>query len=300
MNQLSAIKKVNTIQKELEEVKAKEYKEKNIRNKISDISDITSELLIHKKLIAPIHRNSMYDREKVIANNRITFDNNGESKSIINFNAYDQVLNQILTDLKYGILPEQSYIIGAPNGFGKTSFVVTAMKYMQVQRMNICPYISLSELAELKIEKEKELCDGLRLVRKKAVEDGKGTRDVTRFSDFTEYNNYIELEETVKRPITITGCYSWSEYLNSSLLFCFFTEVSSKVVESYILKSIVKTRATKGLATIVFLDTSLKPYTNDATLDEQVWADLLMNDSIDNTIPRLDRLKHISCFRRKL
>lgn len=297
---LDKIKTTNKLKEELDKEKHEQYKEKNILSKSSDITDTTNEMLLKKKLILPSYRDALYDTEKVVESNRIAFNANGESKNVINFTKYDNLIHQILTDLKFGMIPKQSYIIGAPNGFGKTSFVVHAMKHMQEHNMMIVPYISLSELAELKLEKDKEIADGLRIARRKAVEDGKSSRDITRFSDLDEYNSYIELAETEKKPVTIIGRYSWSEYMNSSILFCFLTSIQSKLIESYILKEILLIRASKGLPTIVFTETSIKPYTQDVILSEQVWQDILYSNMLNVSTPRLDRLKHVSCFRGTL
>ena len=78
------------------------------------------------------------------------------------FNEYVQTLNSIISSIRVGLKPKCSYIIGAPNGFGKTSFVTSCLKLMVAKELKAALYILL-ELAEIRVEDESEFIKGYRV-----------------------------------------------------------------------------------------------------------------------------------------
>ena len=198
------------------------------------------------------------------------------------FNEYVQTLNSIISSIRVGLKPKCSYIIGAPNGFGKTSFVTSCLKLMVAKELKAVPYISLLELAEIRVENERSLLRGIELKARKRDEEDEGEYVYSSYRDF------------VKVPEVITGCYSWSEYMNSDILFCFFSSIDSKVIESNTLKGILEIRGAKGLPTIVFISTSLDPYKNDKNLREFVWDEILTTKEEDGVY---DRVYHVSTYK---
>ena len=183
---------------------------------------------------------------------------------IIGFNGYINIINLILTQINNYKLTK-SYIIGAPNGFGTTTFVYTAIKRLLAQDKKVVPYISLSEIAEKKIEYDNELLARLRKYnRGKIVE-----------TDSTGFN--------------------WKDYLEADVLFTYLSSLDSKQVESSILNTLLKIRGNNGKATIVIINTTLKAYLTDNKIKEYYWDEML---EYNTKLNRLDRLTHISTYKR--
>lgn len=241
------------------------------------------EIAVRKRLIPEKYKDATFNIEKIKEN----IDNQakmlGQLYRVKGFNDYAEVCNSILATLRTGNLPKKSYLIGAPNGFGKTSFANECIILMSKHLMKAVPYVSLFELAEIKVAEEHRLMDAFSYRTKATAE---GNRAFT----------YIEPREPdfIKAPEIITGNYSWSEYINAECVFCYFTSVSSKNLESRVLQQLLNIRATKGLPTIVMISTSIEPYIMDRALKEQVWDEILSyNDNKDD----FDRVSHVSCYK---
>ena len=211
--------------------------------------------------------------------------------TIYGFDKYSEVTQGIISVIVSNKLPEQSYIIGAPNGFGKTSFVNSCLIKMHAAGRMCTPYISLTELANVRLADEKRLLNGIGIDRYY-----KGEPELEAFTK-EEYDEIlyreIDSKEYVKKPINLIDKFSWSEYMNCDILFCYFTTVNAKLIESEILKTAVTIRGVKGLPTIAMISTSLNPYKNDARLSEYVWNELLTYKSESS----YDRLRHVSCYK---
>ena len=279
----------------LEDVKDKKIN-KNITTRITKV---TREACVKAAIIPEAYINTEFDREKVIENH-IEQSKNTRRHDMANFKEYMETVCDILNSIRRGEKIQGSYVIGAPNGLGKTSFVHTALMLMYQKRMRVVPYISLSEIAELKVENEKRLARGLemKLSNRSYSENltylnDAGDPDKSSYIDMSYYTD-VEDKNYYKKPTVITGQYSYSEYLNTDILFCFLTEPSSKEVESYTLKSILEIRAAKGLPTIVMVSTSLNPYKNHNVIGPLIWQEIL---SYSKNKKSFDRLEHISCFR---
>lgn len=201
------------------------------------------------------------------------------------FKNYIQVLSLILSKIRSGSVPDCSYLLGAPNGFGKTSFVTTCLKLMYAQDWKAVPYISLAELADIRVENEKRIVKGIEIKSR-------------RTSDEEDYELMYKLQdssEVIKMPRRQTECYGWSEYMNADILFCFMSSLDSKVIESNTLKGLLDIRGAKGLPTVVFISTSLEPYKTDHNLREYVWEEILAYKEDTNCF---DRVYHVSCYKQ--
>lgn len=207
------------------------------------------------------------------------------------FDKYCAITQGIISTVIANKVPNQSYLIGAPNGFGKTSFVNTCLIKLFSQGKLCAPYVSLSELAQVKRSHEENLLQGITSDSKYKVKE---TREVSIEEYMDELYEQFNSKIYTKKPIIITDKFSWSEYMNCDLLFCYFTDVSSKVLESEMLKAILNIRGVKGLPTIAMISTSLNPYKNDKYLAEFVWNEILTNDDASACF---DRVKHISCYK---
>lgn len=199
--------------------------------------------------------------------------------------AYIEVTSNVLATIRSGQVPRQSYLIGAPNGFGKTTFANEAIMLMNKLNWNCVPYTSLTELAELWVSTENRLLSAVNRI------------------DYSIENEYedIDLEtyngvEYRKKPRVILPRYSWSEYMNADCLFCYFTSFESRNIESRILHRIMIERGTKGLPTMVCISTSLNPYIKDAVLKQHIWDEILLSSKVTKETP--SRLKHISCYKK--
>lgn len=247
------------------------------------IKEEDREIAVRKRLIPKKYTGASFDIDKITENISNQAKMLGQLYKVVKFNEYADVCNSIISTLRTGNLPNKSYLIGAPNGFGKTSFANECIMLMSKHSMQAVPYVSLFELAEIKVAEEHRLMDAFSYRTKSTAE---GNRAYT----------YIESKEPdfIKSPEIITGNYSWSEYINAECVFCYFTSVSSKNLESRVLQQLLNIRATKGLPTIVMISTSIDPYIMDRTLKEQVWDEILSYNDNKNDF---DRVSHVSCYK---
>ena len=178
---------------------------------------------------------------------------------------YKNLLDKLLSDISLGLL-DNSYIIGAPNGFSKTTFVYTCLKRLIAQGKKVVPYKSLAELAQIKLDYEKLVLEQFKY----------GTKSKKSSLEFT-----------------------WRDYLEADVLFTYLSSVSSAELESAVLSSIMQIRGQNGKPTIVMTSTTLKIYTNNPDLNNYYWADMLDYTSNKTDKKRnvsMDRLIHYSCY----
>lgn len=185
---------------------------------------------------------------------------------IYRYTTYIDTINTILGEIVTSGL-KNSYIIGAPNGFGKTTFVYTAIKRLLAQNKKVVPYLPLIELAEKKVEYEARLMEKLKN---------------PRFAG-----------ELRKEPDE----FIWKDFVEADVLFTFFSSIESKEIESAALSALMTLRASKGRPTIACISTSLNLYTNDTKLREYYWDDMIAYKT-DTTKVGVDRLIHRSCYKR--
>jgi len=263
--------------------------EKDTNHKIFyGLTDNDREQAVIESIVPKIYRDSAFDVEKIKNNLRAEYKALNKLYSVYNFNEYIQTCNGILSAIRMKKLPTRSYIIGAPNGFGKTSFVSECLITLRKHNFRVAPYITLSELSTLRIEEERRMMNPF-------------------FKQQEENNTYNKNEGTivysyngnkgyVKTPQVVIGCYSYSEYINADCLFVALTNRNSKEVESFMLKQLLNIRAIKGLPTIVTMMESLDIYTRDPNLKYLVWDEILAYT--ENEIC-YDRLYHVSTYKFK-
>lgn len=170
-------------------------------------------------------------------------------------------LSVVLSEIALGVI-KHSYILGAPNGFGKTTFVYTGIKRLMAQGKKVVPYKSLTELAQIKVEYERNLLNQFKY----------GYKD-RESKEFT-----------------------WQDYLEADVLFTYLSTPSSGELESAVLSSLMSIRGNNGKPTIVMVASSLKIYTINAELYKYYWCDMLatQNENIESI--GVDRLIHYSCY----
>lgn len=275
-------KKISTACKEIG-MQTFEIKEDNKQHEIFyGLQDCDREQAVIESIVPRVYKNSRFDTEKIKDN---LIEQNKRNKGlykIFKFPDYIETCNGILSAIRMKKLPNKSYLIGAPNGFGKSSFVFECLITLRRQGFKVVPYISLLELANLRVENEKRLMNPY---SKYKEENGNYY--------YTEPNKQISY---LKEPEIITGRYSYSEYINADCLFVSFTDVMNKDIESHTLYQLLNIRGPKGLPTIAMISTSLEPYLNDLKLKEQVWDEIKAYSEKDNCY---DRVYHVSCYKKK-
>lgn len=262
----------------------------NVNSKKSDksealfygLTNADRDQAVYEKIIPSAYRDACFDENKIKNNIRLQYQRSGGLYKVYKFKDYTDICNTILSSIRMKRLPDRSYIIGAPNGFGKTSFVNECLITLRRQGYRVAPYISLWELAQLRVDNEHRIMDPYKRFKK---ENG----DVV-------YKDPNTVQGYMKVPTIVTTGYSYSEYINADCLFVCFTDVISKDIESHTLYQLLNIRGAKGLPTIVMISTSLEPYENDKTLKEYVWDEI--KDYNENR-RSYDRVYHISCFKKK-
>lgn len=256
------------------------------------ISNADRDLAVNTCLIPKTYRDAAFNVDKIKTNLKKQYVKTNKLYRVYKFSEYVSVCEGILSCLRAKQLPSKSYLIGAPNGFGKTSFVNECLITLQKQGYRVAPYISLYELSILKNEEEKRLLKPVSYVKMSAQEAEKAKLNNDRYTYLNPYTN----KGIMKSPEVITGCYSYSEYINADCLFVALSDVVSKVIESHTLKQLLTIRTMKGLPTIVTVATSMDPYESDMTLKELIWEEI---KTIDENDACLDRLYYVSCYKIK-
>lgn len=250
-------------------------------------------------VIPYIYKDMTFDKadiQKSIASQQAI---SGHKFKVSGFDDYYNTCMAILNTVSAKKLPSRSYLIGAPNGFGKRGFATECLLASLRNGWIAVPYISLNELAEIKTANDKVLMRGLMGLETEIAHQpfnfntGKYETD----SEVVESYYYAMGDKytDVKSPTVVTGRYSWSEYINAPILICFFSGIESKVVESQTLYTLLGIRAAKGLPTVVMMSTSLDIYQKDPVIGRYVWNEILAYDDRQFDV---GRVLHVSTFKR--
>lgn len=236
------------------------------------VDKLSAESCTSKGLVPQSRINDTFDIAKIKAN--ITKMYQRSPFVLYKFQDYCNILGKINVSISTRTPLGASYIIGAPNGFGKTSFVNSCIMLMDKQDMKCAPYISLMEIAALRYKEQKKLL-GARFFSKDELDALKiADREPT---DFGARN------------------YSFTDYVNSDILFTYMSSLDCAELESKMLKDIVIMRDTKGLPTIVFMSTSMQRYVQSEKLNDYVWKEIL---AYKEDYVGYDRIIHISTYIR--
>lgn len=252
----------------------------------SRITLTDAELAVRLNVIPTVFKDMRFDIDAIKENVICDVKRQGGGARVRGFNRYCSVCTKVLDTIRQGKLPNQSYLIGAPVGFGKTNFVVESLVLMVKHGWLTVPYVSLTELAAIKIAEEQRLM--------KPFTSSPMTYKTDGYGDFN-YTDAVLTAAFDKKPAIIVGKYSWSEYMNARILFVYLSSVLSKELESNMLAQLLNIRGSKGLPTIVMIGTSLEPYLNDVRLKELVWSEITEYEDGKS----LNRLYHVSCYKRR-
>ena len=247
-------------------------------------------------LIPVDFKNASFNEEKIRANIVKQHNMSGHGFTVMRSKEYFSIANEIIATIRLKQLPKKSYLIGAPNGFGKQSFATDCILASLNNGWITVPYISLLELAELKAQNDKFLMRGLMGLETdtniKGFDFMAGQDEVEKIEGY--YHFIGEGNDIIKRPTIITGQYSWSEYINAPILVCFFSGIESKAVESQILYTLLNIRSAKGYPTIAMISTALTMYEKDPVLGKFIWKEIKSYDEDEKTY---SRVYHISCYK---
>lgn len=262
-------------------------------DKLDIINSYDRELAVKRNLVPEKYKDASFDKNKIKTNIASQYIKSKEIYKVHNFYKYLEVCSEILSTIRSGVIPRRSWIIGAPNGFGKSSFVNECLITMLKRNWVVAPYISLHELAEIRVEEEQRLMKPFSYKATQGIYEKDGNQ---YFYNEYNYSNGIKSEDIIKKPTIITSNYSWSEYINAKCLFVHFTDVVSKDLESHVLYQLLSIRGAKGLPTIVMMSTSLEPYIKDTNLRELVWDEIIEDNKNKDSY---DKLVHVSCYKVK-
>lgn len=245
------------------------------------------EQAVIESIIPAAYKDADFDEEKIKNNIAAEYKRLNHLYEVHKFKEYIQLCNGIKASLQLREIPTRSYIIGAPNGFGKTSFVTECLIILRKNGFRVAPYITLSELNALRVEDERRMMSPFFAQLEK---------DDYNTKDNTIVYNYNSNKGVARTPKQVIGSFSYSEYINADCLFVALTSRNSKEVESFMLKQLLNIRAIKGLPTIVTMMESLDIYTKDPNLKKYVWDEILAYTERENCY---DRLFHVSTYKIK-
>lgn len=284
---------------------------KPIKKGFGRLTDEDRNLAAYLWLVPKEYRKAIFDIHKIKENVKRDWINSKELYLTYYFKEYIELCTNILNTIRFGELPKRSYIIGAPRGFGKASFVNECIMTLNKNCYRVAPYISLYELGEIrKIDTNNIMRPYSYFEYYRQIAEDRANKQEVDKEYLTQYTkngikgNY-HIEPTINRGIDVTklktpkavyGQYSYSEYINSACVFVALSGIASKDVESQELLQLMNIRSMKGLPTIVTVGTSLDPYTSDINLREQVWDDLLTRHEDEDLY---DRLYHVSTYKFK-
>jgi hypothetical protein len=252
---------------------------------VTTLTPADRDLAVKLGLVPKPYRDAAFDLDRIKRNLKAQYKRLNRLYQIRRIDDYISVCTEILTSIRLKQLPKRSYLIGAPNSFGKSSLVYECLMTLLKQGYRVAPYISLWELAQIRVDNEQRIMNPYRMFNDPNKKDSN--------YKYTEPNKTVG---TVKDPQIITGSYSYSEYINADCLFVHFTDIISKNIESRTLYQLLSIRGAKGLPTIVMTSESIEPYENDRDLKEQVWNEIKAYKEDKDVY---DRVYHVSCFRVK-
>lgn len=198
---------------------------------------------------------------------------------VVNFENYITTLNNILYSITNGQNLPGSYIIGAPNGFSKTTFANTCIKILEKQGKKAAPYASLVEIFEVYKKYDNK-------VRLKEVMDV-DHEDLKGESVYPIDRSFL--------PDYLTR-HGMKVYLDADVLFTNLTRVNYKERELAILALLTEARAKQGKCTIIFTDISLQYYTNVDKDKMRFWDEWI--DHSQGKYTSAGKYTYISCFKQ--
>ena len=265
-------KKIEEASKELGMEIHNEDKDEEKKHEIFyELTEMDRDQAVYEGLVPESYRDAQFSVEKIKSNLR-KHRSKTTGFTVRNFGKYIDTCIGILSAIRLGKLPRRSYLIGASNGFGKTSFVDECIITLRKYDFDVVPYKSLLEIAELRKKYEDELSGVIK-------------------QEDPSSNIVSKLSNTGK--IIRVKSYKFLDFVNASCLFTYFSSVVSKEIESQTLEQLLRMRGVKGLPTIVMIESSIDLYKKDNGFVGRIFDSIL--DS-NEKLNRFDSLYHLSAF----
>lgn len=211
---------------------------------------------------------------------------------------YIELLSKILLDIRSDKQIDRSYFISAHNGYGKTTFANTCIKYLHKSGKKVVPYLSLQEIYNIVIAENLLLRINKAYITQDEKRVGHSLDDSNKYVDwkankqtgavFEQYN----IEAFVENYASFN--FSYADFINCEILFTCFSPSFMQCYELPTLKMLLQERSRRGKPTIVFGDQALGAYIKQGDNDV-MWKEMLAKNAYENFC--LDRLNYIACYR---
>ncbi len=257
---------------------------KNIKEPVVKVIKAVKQQLIEEGII-PEHRIEDDWNEAVLRDNigKMTGSAYGSAAFTVDegrLTKYIKTLSGLLSTIRMGEKLKSSYLIGASNGFGKTTFANTAIKICRQNGWKVVPYVSLLEIAECKRE----------ITQKYKLKDF-----ITRSEQELDNGFGEPSEDEEDGNSQVAKIWQYKDFVNADLLITFLSDVEPETanIEMFTLNALLRERSNKGKATIVLMETGLAWYKNNPFIKKYV-----LNEVLDEygRLKRLDRLEYSSVY----
>lgn len=239
-------------------------KDKEIKERVTLVDlNLLKDREMYNKLIQVIPESRLkdeYSHDYYRYNVEMQLINQGYKLS--NEEEYVATLTKLLNEASLGEITE-SYLISAPNSFGKTTFIHTIMKRLLLHNRAVVPYIDLSSLAKLRLSYNESV--------------------------------YFLTKSNIKKEILDFNGFNWEDYLKADFVAVKLTDYESSLLEGSVLNRLVVSRGERGLPTIVTTNMPVAGYLGNRNLKQLYWDDILVYNSAKKC---KDRLKIVSTSRK--
>lgn len=215
---------------------------------------------------------------------------------LVGFKEYKQTLDSIYLSVQSGERLRNSYIISSVNGFSKETFANTCIKELYNSGKKVVPYLSLNEIYNL-IQAEHLL---LKINKAYITEDNQrseSTKDIDgivdwKFNKKTKlvFENY-DVEKFVNRYINFE--FSYQDFIDAEILFTRLSESFLQCYEMPTLRYLLKERASRGKATVVFTDKSINSLKKEGD-SYASWVGYIADNEFERR--SLDKMIYITCY----
>lgn len=220
------------------ECQHKEFKSKKKSIKEKSVQELNISAKV-KEITGSDSLDTKYDTDRTIQ--EINYSAQSIKFRLSGFKEYDATLHKIIDSIKNGV-EINSYLIGAPSGFGQMEFVDECLIELIKQGKKVVPIESLTRLMEVRVNSNTRLL-----------------------------NNMFKGEST---GITSKE-YTWYDYATADVVFVRIDDLDNKFIETKALYLLLQDRGNKKLPTIVLTNFNIKVYLTEKKLKLNFWDDML-------------------------
>lgn len=211
----------------------------------------------------------------------ILAENSERLVSLAEYDSYKLAMRSVLSCLFTDKELDYSYLFSAPNGFSKTTFVYSCMKLLLQNGRKVVPYITLFELAQLRLDYMGDVTwrrgdKGYKTSTEKSIDKlasyntlkmkGKPVKvevDADEVEEIEEPKRFVDMTDKEKDVYiyeTMSKNYKYMDYLNADVLFCQLSVAEQAYMEISTLKAILDYRGLKCKPTIILTDRDIEVY----------------------------------------